>query len=193
VALPVIADTFRIVLHGLLNPTQHTVNVLHVRAPGKSASQVYAALDTNATANMWHAQNTAWGINEVDVTPLDGSGSTSLNSTGTPAKWSGTRTGETMPAVANLIKMVTAKRGPAFRGRLFLGPVCEDAGANGIMSSGLVTACTAAWVAFANALAAGGFQMVVASYLHSSAENVTNIACENMFGTQRRRQTRLRT
>src|ERR1041384_2513624 len=121
--LPVIADVFRGVLrwsNGGLGA--HAVNVLnvHTNASGKTAQQVYTCLDAHVTASMWGFVSTGASVITVDILPLDGSSATQSFSTGGVAKWTGTATGETIPQVAEIIKLQTGIRGPSHRGRIYL-------------------------------------------------------------------------
>jgi hypothetical protein len=146
-------------------------------------------LNANVTATMWGFTPTNSSITTVDITPLDGSSTTLVQATGSPAKWSGAAAlGDMIPQSAYLIKMSTSIRGRSHRGRLFLLWVAEGQVANGTLTGASVTVCTGAWATFLAAAAAAGIHLCVASYTLSTSTDVIEIHCESLTATQRRRQ-----
>jgi len=190
--LPIIADTFRCAMEWSDLGTLNAVNVIHVKAPGKTATQVGTEIDAKVTAAMWHTVAGSVAVDRLVVTPLDGSSAQFVLNTGRPAKWQGAAGSQSIPAVSSIIKLGTALRGRSKRGRIFLPFVPESLCLTGRLPSADVATSTAAWVAFANALVADAYALVVASYKLAASEQVINLACEPVLATQRRRQQRLR-
>jgi hypothetical protein len=192
--LPVITNTYRVTLDwGLVGGTNPR-NVMHFRdtTGGNDAADLFAVLDASATSHMWNPMQSSQHCGQLHITPLDGTSPTvSFNTTG--AGWSGEAAGEFCPSVAQVISMKTAVRGRSYRGRVFLGPCCEDTIENGFRASGTgFTNQIAAWPAFHTAVTATPWEPVVASYKLGTAETVTAYLVERTLATQRRRQTRLR-
>jgi hypothetical protein len=145
-------------------------------------------LDAHVTAAMWGFQDTPSKITEVNITPLDGTSVTYPFVPTPAAKWAGAHgSDDIVPQMSNLIKLVTNKRGRAYRGRLYLPWVCETLQSNGSLDATTVGTVTSAWVAFLAAMASSGPQMVVASYKNATADNVVALICEKYAATQRRR------
>lgn len=190
--LPVISNTYQCVLRWTDTrfPTD-AVNVIHVRKSGSNAGAIATILDTNVTANMWAYQQTSSSIYEVDVTPLDGTGVTYPFTTGSPSKWKGSRTpGDTVIPSCVLMKLVTAKRGRSYRGRIYLPWVLETMQSQGVLDNSYYTTVNSAWVTFLADMAADGAPLVVASATLQTAEDVVAVALERDVATQRRRLKR---
>jgi len=171
------------------------------------------APDDVATADaIWNVISTAWQTNQlaslstsavlqqVDLLHLDGTAAMSSYTTPGTGKWAGPQPGDPEIAVATLIKISTAHRGPANRGRIFLPFTSESIIANGALTGSVVAQISTAWQAFNTALQAGTPSMIlgVASYARPPSHGsphftpLLNISCEPLAGTQRRRQGRLR-
>lgn len=191
-SLPVIADVFRCSFKWTsVAYTRDAVNVMHFHAPGKTAAQVFTALDSNVTAAMWGQTASSQAIDEVDVTPLDGVSPTVINATGSPAKWSGSGSGsDTISQVCVLVKLTTAVRGRQARGRVYLPWVGEATIANGVIAAGSVTSMQAAWTSFISAMSGSGVKLCIASYVHLVENEVILAKVEALAATQRRRQPR---
>ena len=191
-ALPVIADIFRVAWKyhsqsGLSAP----VNVMHFRAPSSDANDVWTALDAHQTSAMLGQTGDYCGVTEVDVTPLDGSSLTSLNTTGLPSKWKGPSSAvDPVPQVAALLKITTNVRGRSYRGRLYLPWCREDVIATGVLSSSVVASMNTAWATWFAAMASDGVFLSVASYTLSVATDANIPTVESFTATQRRRQPR---
>jgi hypothetical protein len=71
---------------------------------------------------------------------------------------------------------------------VFLGPLAESKQSQGIYTGGDVGA---AWAAFADSLQLSGAALVVASYAHADAHDVTAIHHDSVIGTVRRRLDQL--
>jgi hypothetical protein len=193
VALPLIADVYRCAFKWSdpAFPT-NAVNVMHFKKSGSNPAAIATILNTNVTAAMWYFQEESSVIGEVDITPLDGTSVTYPYIPPVAANWAGERTtSDKIPNVANLIKLVTAKRGRSYRGRVFLPWVHEGSQTNGVLDAAAVSNCTAAWVAFLAAMSSSGAPLQVASYLHATSEPVVAVICERDIATQRRRNSRI--
>lgn len=190
--LPVIADIFRTAIEwSNPNGLGHAANVMHISGPGKTPTQLMTSLEARVAAGMWSWVDSASTIDQVVITPLDGTSATVTFNTSGGAKWtggSGAATG--VPQASGIIKLQTGIRGRSNRGRLFLPWVAENEQSNGILQD--VTAVNTAWGNFANGLVTDGFALGVASYLHSNWHQATNVSAENHLGTQRRRNDRIR-
>jgi len=203
IPLPVIANTFRIGLHWTTAGGQSGANVFHLQAtaPGHTAADCMEALDDAVTAAMWGMVASAWSVDEVHITPLDGISATNAFTPATPAHWFGGTGGDFVPAVSGVLKFTTALRGRAHRGRMFCMPPAESQISNGKFTDGTPATSATAWAAFQAALFVDAdftSNLVVASYdrKHSgagaTATVVTAIQGETTCATQRRRQERLR-
>lgn len=191
--LPVIADTYRVAFNWVNSDVSALVatNVMHFHKSGSSPAAVATILDTNATANMWSHAGTHSHVASLQITPLDGSSVTFPFVTGSPAKWSGTQTGnDPIPAECAIIKLLTNSRGRSFRGRVYLPWMDESARASGQISSAVKTSLNSAWIAWHTALTSAGLDFVVASYKLAQQNPVSALAAETYTATQRRRQVR---
>lgn len=193
--LPVIANTFRIVLEwGWNSNEQRALNVFHVETTETNMDTIYDDLDSHVDAAMWRVQSNNSGVQTVHITPLDGTSATSSYVTGGPPRWSGEAGGDPIIQAANLVKLRTGERGRSKRGRLYLPFVAEGSTAAGFISSTDALGIQAAWRTFAANLEAltPAVNMVVASYKLATATLVTAIDGETALGTMRRRQQRNR-
>lgn len=190
--LPEIADVYRVALNWQHSDYGWTAtNVMHFRKSGGDASDVYDTLDSNVTAAMWEVAPEHAHIHSVDVTPLDGTGATYTGLTGDASKWSGPiASGLSTPQVCALVKLNTAKRGRSFRGRVYIPWASEQNVTAGQVDSANVTAAQAAWTAFIADMDGDSCQLVVASYVLASAEDVLTALYERDVATQRRRNQR---
>jgi hypothetical protein len=195
--LPVIADVFRVAFPFNGDQGVAPTNVLNVRTTG-NAAHVGAAID-GAIAFMLGAGNNPWEplvsaqvCDHLEIIALDGV--SGVISYPLANHITGSASGEQEPAVAALIKESTGVRGPAHRGRVFVGPVREGVAADGILGGAVVTQLTAAWNLFQTALAAASpvVTIVVASYVHHTADDVLSFTCSPVLATLRRRQNQLR-
>lgn len=198
-ALPVIADTFRVVLKWTHATGQTAVNVLHIHDDTGTATRtdIYNALNTHVSSSMWGIVAQGGSVTEVDITPLDGSTATATFLTGSPSKWtgaSGNVSDPFFPAGSGLLKLQTDLRGPAHRGRVFLPFVPENEVTDGSIDGSIASTVSTAWETFRNALLTNSpaVSLDVASYKHASTTPVQKVTCEPVIATQRRRQNRLR-
>lgn len=190
--LPVISNVYRAAFTWTNTDTGFSaVNVMHFKKSGSNPAALATSLAGAVHQDMWAFQGSHSHIREVDITPLDGAGVTYPYITGSGTVWSGSDgSNDHNPQVANIIKIVTAKRGRSYRGRVFLPWVCENLQANGVLDSGTLATVQAKWVAFATTMTGDGWDQVVASYLHATSEEVIGYLAERQTATQRRRQKR---
>jgi hypothetical protein len=191
-ALPIIADTYRCALNWTDGTGLNFINVIHVLKAGSSASAIAAFIDANVTGSMWGYVSGDFIMERLDVLPLDGvSARYELATSG--AKWTGQGTGDAIPNLCALLNLHSGFRGPQHRGRLFLGPVCEGQQVKGALPAGVFfNNVQAAWNAFLATATGGGFQPVIASYVHAGQVPITSWTLSNICATQRRRQNQLR-
>lgn len=190
--LPVISNVYRVAFEWTNSDTGLTAtNVMHFHAAGSNPLALITALDAHVTASMWLLQTTHSHIANLIVTPLDGGGVSVPFATGSPAKWTGEQTNEEFsPQVAGIIKLLTAKRGRSYRGRVYLPWVAETSQTNGQLSTGSTASLDTSWIAFHTAMTTAGFDWVVASYKLATAENVVAVGAELYTGTIRKRNAR---
>lgn len=197
--LPSITDTWRITLNW--NTVQGITprNVFHVRngSLGITDADVGAAIDDAIDAmaspsHLFHVCNDAQVCHTVDILKLDATSATTVYTLATDLT-GGSGSGQIVPAPAVITKFLTGERGPARRGRMFQGPVAEGSIANGEVGSTSQGLMQAAWEDFAGSLDTDfGGNLVVASYVHEDARDVTTIVVETVLGTQKHRQDKLR-
>lgn len=191
-ALPVITNVHRCALDWAGPGGQHAENVIHVRGVDTDPDAIMTWLDANVTSDMWAIVCSSAHIATVSITPLDGTTATQQYVPATPSNWDGGIGGDSVPQGSSLVKLTTLSRGRSYRGRVFLPFLPESAQADGKITSALLGDQQDAWDAFVAAGAGGAPQLVIASYLHSTAERVSAALCEEETATQRRRQSRNR-
>jgi hypothetical protein len=191
-ALPIIANTYRCAFNWHNSDTStDATNVMHFVHSSSNPAAIAADIEANWTQNMIGFMPTHSICTEIVITPLDGSSVTFPYITPAVAHWHGPQTTQDVdPQVCALIKLVTAKRGRAYRGRVYLPFVSEAAKAAGQLDSTTVTNATTAWAAFVAAMASAGTHLAVASYKNSTQETVVAAAMEHYTATQRRRLKR---
>jgi hypothetical protein len=196
--LPVIADTLRVSLEGVMPNGHLWANVLHYRKSGAlSYAGAIAVLDplmvrlvsfNFAAASSWASNApTTWSVQRVRYTPLDGVSATTVIGHVIP----GTNGNEPLPAnIALVVTKYTALRGRANRGRVYMSGHTED----GNLPPGVVNPVTlgrhqANWNGHLADLVGSGVSLVVASYLPPAVANdVTTVVINARWDTQRRRQ-----
>lgn len=188
--LPVIANTYRVALDWVLGSSIAT-NVMHFTAVGSSAGAVAASVNTNVTAAMWGFVSLSAQVQQMAVTPLDGSTATLIFPT-SGAKWTGSQGGDWSPASCGIVSLRTNLRGRSHRGRLYIPFVAEAAMTNGALVAGQQSAAGLAWTNFLTAMSAASVPLQVASYKLVLVTPCTATIVELALGTQRRRQSRLR-
>lgn len=191
-ALPIIAHTFRCsFIWADVAYARNAVNVMHFSKASADSADIAAAIDTNISVTMFGVQRNTSEIQSIVVTPLDGTSVSTEFLTGGGANYKGAiGGGDTIPQVANLIKLTTNQRGRSHQGRVYLPWVCESQVAFGSLISTDAADISTAWLDFVTGMADSGVSMVVASYKLASASPVTGARCEQQTVTQRKRQPR---
>lgn len=195
-ALPVIANTIRTAVQGVATNSHKWENVLHFRKdPGISYAAAIALLDPLLLAHLRTnvAGGQAWqgaapgsaSLTQIVYTPLDGS---SASTVATHA-YAGLSGGDPLPVSTCLVVTArTALRGRSYRGRVYTGPYDESYNTAGAPLASVVAAIAIQWDYLATTrLVASGVSWVVASYLHSTSENVLHATVDSRWDTQRRR------
>jgi hypothetical protein len=190
--LPVIANVFRVALDWNTSGGQPVpVNVFHVRSGAtQTATEIGVALDTLISdhgGDMFACVHQDYICLGGEITKLDGISASVHFALTTPA--GGSATGDHVPNQAGIASFQTGVRGPRGRGRMYLGPTGEAQVANGVLASATRAAMLAGWEGF---ISDGGsfsptVKLVVASYVHTDANDVTTVRIDNVVGTQRRR------
>jgi len=190
--LPVINDVYRCALQwSSTSISLAATNVIHVKKSGSNAGNVATIIDSHVTSAMWGQTGANNGVFRMDVTPLDGTGLTYPFTTTLPTKWKGAlSSGDFTPQVAVIIKLATAKRGRSYRGRIYLPWVHETVVTDGLVNDPYRPNMTTAWATFLSAMSGDSCPLQVASYLHSTSEEVIAAACEFYSATQRKRNKR---
>ena len=196
--LPVINFIYRVTLNWLDSVGGQTAaNVLHFESFGGSTASVFAALDTNVDPNMFSYISSAAAVTHLSILPLNGTSPTDDYPVVSSA-WVGQAAGDYAPNLAGIVKFTTGLRGRDNRGRLYMPFISENDAAKGILDADDVSQAQTGWDAFKGSAAAAGSTLVVASYdrahggAGAHATTVGTITVENICGTQRKRQTRLR-
>jgi hypothetical protein len=197
-ALPVITDVYRVALHWQSNVAGTAANIFHVKGPHAgypNSPAVFTCIDAHVTSALWTFVSSNLTLDQVAITPLDGSTATHIETVTPSAKYSGQSAGEAIPNMANIIKLQTNKRGKSYRGRLYLPNVGEPDQTNGKLATAKVPTTTTAWNTFMTAIgtdATTPLTLGVASYKLSTFEAALSCLCEPTAATQRRRLSRLR-
>ena len=195
-ALPVITDTIRVAVQGTASNAHKWANVLHFRKTSALTNAAAIAIidplllahyNTSAGGgSSWRSfAPTTTTLDQFVYTPLDGTSASSVIT----HSLAGQQAGDALPAsTALVVTLRTAMRGRSYRGRVYQGPWTEVTnGAGGTPSSTQVAFVAGQWAAFLAALVGTGASLVVASYLHSTAENVIAATVDARWDTQRRR------
>jgi hypothetical protein len=194
--LPVIADVIRVSVEGHCANQHQWANVIHYRKSGAITFAAAIAILDPILLNLYTVNSgagQAWrgmappaaGLERMEYTPLDGTTATTVIQ---HVSAGGSAFQELPASVCLVTTLRTARRGRSYRGRVYWGPSTEDYNvAPGVPQSTLVVANTVQWTAHITALGGSGVSLVVASYLHSTAENVTTVSTDSRWDTQRRR------
>lgn len=198
-ALPVIAGVYRqtilwggshgIVPRNVLNYHSASGDVLAV-----GASIAAAFESVGASTNLWNPCSDGQTATSFSLLPLDGV-TASVDRPFTHAQAGQTATGgDFIPEACYVLSLKTGFRGPQGRGRVYIGPIGEQTQANGLVDATRATNVLTAWGTLITARAAQtpAVTLVVASYKHAVAHNVTSLRVDTVIGTQRRRLNQLR-
>lgn len=189
--LPIIDDTFRMTINYAPEAGVTAHNVIHWRSMAAGTEgQLVAAFEAHADGGLITPVSDGVVIESYDVIRLDGSSATV--SIGATEVIGGSGTGDILPASAAVLSLHTAVRGPAGRGRIFLGPTTEGQTANGLWSNQIGRSNLAeAWFDFVNLMVADDWELGVASYKNEFFGPVTSYSVRAQVGTLRRRQEQL--
>lgn len=198
--LPVIANTARVAIEGLMPSGSAWANVIHVRHPAGAPTsaqkatviadigRLYVGPTFGATFGYWSGEASSLAsVIQSRYTDLDGASASIV----TPIGVAGANTGDPLPSGAALcLTLRTAVRGRRARGRVYWGGFGEGASVapNSIVSTSL-TRILNHWEGFRVQLVADGWELVVASYLTPTATTVTAITANAIWDSQRRRNT----
>lgn len=195
--LPVIADVYRVSLDWIGAGGVTPRNSLHFRTAFTDLDEIGAAFNlgwqtARATAEPLFAMSSDFECFDVDVLPLDGT--TASHTVRLEAEIQGNTEGEWSPATAVVASLHTTQRGARGRGRMYIGPIAESKMENGLLVTASVIEMQSGWEALLDQFqtAVTGLQLVIASYVHADAHDVTSVRVDSILGTQRRRQDQLR-
>lgn len=193
--LPTIPNVYRVTWNWNFSGGQTAANVLNFHdntAGTHNEDDLFASMDGSADSVMFYGVADGASVTTIDIIKLDGTSPQKTYSSLTTANWDGGTGGQPIPAVAGLVSLRTARRGPRGRGRIFM-PFWAEAEANAGFwaDAGHKATCQAAWEEFIEDLHAADFDLQVTSYQHGTTEDVTSITLPLALATQRRRQRRL--
>lgn len=189
--LPVIASVSRVAFNWVSDVNAWTAeNVMHFSTDTLTSSQLATQLNIAASTNMFAGISNDMHCSTCSITPLNGTAATQDFAL---SDWNGAQLGQAVPAAAHVITLRTGIRGRSHRGRIYLPGVAEDVMDNGLILGASNDSAQAAWTTFLTDIAAAGANLVVASYTLETADDVTTVHAQQVVGTQRRRQSRLRT
>lgn len=183
---------------------QTAVNVLSFdNLAAGTAADLATAMGANATTHMFDHVSEDAAAPEVAITPYDGS------SAATPfalANWVGIGGTDWEPAVSVVLTCYTGIGDRSARGRIYLPFIGESAIAKGFVTYPAIAAAEGAWNTFMSAMDDDGFTPIVAStiFFHTvhgvpgaasvpHGTPINRVKLQPVAGTQRRRQSRLRT
>lgn len=190
--LPTITDVYRIQIVWNSNVGITPVNVFHVRASGATASGIFTSISNHAQVNQFAGMSQGHVAQGVNITPLDGHTAAEFHALGS-GKWHGSTVGsDLMPQACAVVTLRTVQRGSRGRGRMYVGPIAESAQANGTLDATVSGQLATAWSTFISAMDTDNAPLVIASYLHGDANDVTSFGIDSLIGTQRRRLDQLR-
>lgn len=184
-ALPVIADCFRLSARFTNGSGFEVANVWHVLAPGKGETEAWSIVGPLLDTTMWHALDSDMAMIDWTILALDG---VSAGITTPSSGFNGEASGDSIPGMACIVSFYTGLRGPSHRGRVFIGPIVEAQQSFGNVDSAVAAATAAAWEDFHNALVLEDMAVCVASYTHASAEPITSVVGKIKAGLLHSRQ-----
>jgi hypothetical protein len=204
--LSAVASLFRCVMEwtGVPGSEGSVVNVLHVVDKTFARTPTDVANDMSAALESWWEDDTAGASSAIDnlytttvrpvsvqATRLD----TEVGPVEVPiASNAGTIAGTALPAeVAMVVSLATEKRGPRYRGRIYMPPpatsLVTSTGVIGATQVGILQAATQTLIDFlADPL--NDLPLVVYSRKFDTTEAVLAASVNNTFDTQRRRGLR---
>lgn len=190
--LPTIPDVFRVSFEFPVNLGVKPSNVIHIFSLTGNEGDVGTAMVANAQANMFAGMSQAYDCLLLNILKLDGVSAT-VPFTVPTGTFKGTQAGsDQSPQVCALVSLHTSQRGPRGRGRIYIGPQTEANFANGSFDATKQGQMATGWSNFVAGMAGDDFPMVVASYVHADANEVTSLHVDSILATQRRRIDQLR-
>lgn len=197
--LPIISGAHRVSI--IWAPgTQRAIITFGISSSLSDLDALATSIDANVTAGMWGSVSPAITATEMQILKYDGTTPTYKRSL-SGAKWTGSAAaGDFTVALAALVSLRTAARGPWARGRIYLPFTCESVIASGTLIAGTQTAMQTAWNTFRSAMSAAGNPLGVVSISTNpgppprvpTIRPVITLVVETPLATQRRRQERLR-
>lgn len=194
--LPIIENVYRITIEWQGNNGFPSVNTFHARGtegdtdPGSFLDSVTSTL--SAHHDMFNFLISGTLMARVSLTPLDGH---TAPVEGVVTGGFGIGTSNAIPAVAQLVHIGTGQRGARGRGRMYIGPITEDATSGGFLDATRAGTVQTAWNDFADDLrdeVDHSLVLGVASYVHADFNDYASITVPHLCATQRRRQDALR-
>lgn len=195
-ALPVIADVFRVLFPWAPQNGLATSNVIHLQTTSTDLEEIGLAIgtawDAISTGSPFNAMPASFLTAAVNITPLDGV--TAAQDVALGTEISGSGSDQYSPATAALVSLHTAQRGARGRGRVYVGPCKEGSIDNGALSGTVQGDMLDGWDQWWDAALAGtpSLQLGVASYVHADFHAISSIRVDTLVATQRRRQDQLR-
>lgn len=189
--LPVITDMFRVTLDwGTWNGIKPR-NVIYIQCASGLATDIPGALNAAWHSAMWGPLPSGMQMSQVEILALDGSSSSTTAAVTTQSGQSGGSAGA--PGQAVIVSFQTGLRGPANRGRVFLGPASDTIVTDGLYT-GSLSSLNSAWAAFQTALQAHTPVCAhhVVSIKNGTHHVVTNYRAQQVAGGQLRRLKQLR-
>lgn len=183
-ALPIIANTYRVTINGAASNGIAPVNVFHVRSTAGTGAAVAALLDGLDTVELWYPVPDDFQPATITVIKLDGAES----SITIPTDWiHANGSGDYVPEACAVVSLYTGLRGPANRGRMFIGPCEESAIANGKLLSTPRSNMQTAVNDWVTGMGESDVQLVVASYKDEIAHDCLSQTVKTDLGMQKRR------
>jgi hypothetical protein len=189
---PVIADTFRCALDWVETDGATAATVFHVFAPGKSETEINAAVGAAWSSDCMHNVSSRATISGISIQALDGESGT-LNFPFASEHLVGLGSAECAIEACTLVQFKTTQKGARGRGRIYLPFLPDDAFNGGKLVGSNLTAPHTGFQAWKDDMVADdSVVLVVASYVHGDQHTVLSVNIDPVIGVQRRRVARLR-
>lgn len=197
--LPTISGVARVTVRGtvdggtgwqntwhILGTTRNLANAADRAAVHAIFRRIYFGANIGTGHHITQEITARSSVQDFVYTPLDGiSASAVITDIGV-----GGAGGSSMPAeVAEVLTLRTANRGRSYRGRIYFPAFCAaDFDASGLLDASVPTNLVTQVDGVNALMIADGSRIVVASYLHSTAEPVTAFTMDTKADVQRRRK-----
>lgn len=192
--LPTIADCARVAFEWTLvydTQVEAGINVMHFHTIDDDLDALLSDIDAAWNSTLYNVCGNTSRVQTLVATLLGGGFPTASFDTGVSIDWKGGSSGAVLPAVAGCVSLRTGLSGRSKRGRVYLPAIAESAVANGKFETSPYDSLNTAWETLLVDLAVNNHELMVASYLHSTAEIVTTARMNRFCATQRRRQQAL--